>query len=465
MAVLAGAQRLSHGELARLVVAAIAYLRQAGLSPTSRVGIRAGVLRDGQTLDNMIAHLAALSIGASHASLVSHDSVAQLIKSRSIKSFIGAPLAREHIPPSLRFIPFTAALLAVAGPPQPIGLSPRARRLNLSSGTTGTAKLIEWDSAMIAARLDQVAEHLTANTRLLSLLSITTTAGFRYPLATWAAGGAVIFRRNDEEAQLLAAIERSNLLICSPDQLFHRLRKNPGEWAGREERTIIVLGARLPPAVRDEALARCAKEVIISYGSTEGGNGASGDSRLIDRHPGAVGFVRDGVTVRLLDEAGQPCAPGVAGELSIQGDAICRQAYRGTGKGERWFYPGDLAVLHDDGMLAIEGRVTETLNVAGKKHHAPMLETKLAALPGIDECCLCVVSSADRDRPVVAVVCDASLDLTMLRPAIAERLPFRDFGLVRVDRLPRNQMGKISRLELGRELAATMNPRQAGLHA
>ena len=84
-------------------------------------------------------------------------------------------------------------------------------------------------------------------------------------------------------------------------QLAERLQLNPREWQDCAGRTIIVLGDRLPVTVRDTALATACGTLLVGYGSTETGSIASGDSALIDRHPGAFGFVRDGATVEIGD--------------------------------------------------------------------------------------------------------------------------------------------------------------------
>ena len=92
----------------------------------------------------------------------------------------------------------------------------------------------------------------------------------------------------------------------------------PDEWPGRAGRTIVVLGGRLPVAVRDAALATACAPLLISYGSTETGSIALGDQQLIDRHPGAVGFVRDGVSVEIVDAARKPVAAGEPGLVRVK---------------------------------------------------------------------------------------------------------------------------------------------------
>lgn len=455
-AVLDGRETRTYGELRALVAAAADHLRRSGVDASSRVAIAGGGALDGHSLENWVAHLAVMGIGATHASVTSGKALVKLARTNEINALIGPPLLADALPDGLLHIPFSLDGLAPARSAVPVGMDSWPARINMSSGTTGRAKVIEWDSAMIEARLDQVGQHLSSGSRVLTLLKIGTTAGFRYPLATWRAGGAVIFRRKDDEDAAFEATKKANLLICSPHHLAQRLAREAGEWPGRDERTIAVLGARLPIDVRDEALKRAAAKVMISYGSTEGGNVAFGDSLHADRHPGAVGFVRDDVELQIIDGQGRERPPGQRGLIRTRGAAICATAYSSGVDDQPWFYPGDLGVRFADGLLAIEGRASETINVGGNKHNAADLEARLANLPRVRELCLCVVPLPGRDQATVAMVCEPGANLAELHRMIDERMPFRDFGVVVLPKLPRNAMGKIPRASLAKALAATI---------
>jgi acyl-CoA synthetase (AMP-forming)/AMP-acid ligase II len=242
--------------------------------------------------------------------------------------------------------------------------------------------------------------------------------------------------------------------------LAERVRMFPDPWEGRDGRTIIVLGGRLPSAVRDAALANACASLLISYGATETGSVALGDSALIDRHGGAVGHLRSGVTVEILDAAQKPVAPGEPGLIRIKADLMC-DGYEGvqhSGPGpfaDGYFYPGDIGRLFEDGLLAIEGRINDTFNVGGWKVNAVDLEAKLAFLPGVDDLCACVMPLAEGDLLTIAVVCREKVDLTEVARRIQVKLPKgRTFHLVRIKAIPRNAMGKIPRAMIANKLTA-----------
>ena len=52
-----------------------------------------------------------------------------------------------------------------------------------------------------------------------------------------------------------------------------------------------------------------------------------------------------------------------------------------------WFYPGDVGRLYEDGLLAIDGRTGDTLNVGGWKVGAVDLEARVAELPHVRDVC------------------------------------------------------------------------------
>lgn len=460
-AIAVGASTISYGDLKRYVAAATAYLADAGVTAANSVAIAAGEARDGQSLENWIAHLAVMQIGATHASVTSGPGVIRFVRSRAVDIIVGQPAIGEALPEGLRHVPFSLADVLDREPLPFRDSDSPPRRLNTSSGTTGLPKLVEWDHPTLESRVDQVGQHIVVDSRVLVLLKISTTAGFRYPLAAWRAGACVIFRDRDSDAADFDAIERSSLLVCSPNQLAQRLQRKPGEWASRDGRTIAVLGARIPQQARDAALARAAGSVLVSYGSTESGNIAFGDSILTDRHPGAVGFVRDDVVLQVIDGTGKQVPPGQRGLIRIRGGAVCGSAYTEGADGQPWFYPGDLGILFEDGLLAIEGRASETINIAGTKHSTLDLEARLADLPQVRELCLCVVPLPGKDQPTVALVCEPGADLTQLRTMMDHRLPFREFGVVVLPKLPRNAMGKVPRASLAKAIAATMQEQRS----
>jgi acyl-coenzyme A synthetase/AMP-(fatty) acid ligase len=206
--------------------------------------------------------------------------------------------------------------------------------------------------------------------------------------------------------------------------------------------------------VRDEALARAGREVVIDYGATETNCTATGDASLFDRHPGAIGYAVADARIEVVDGQGHPQPPGREGlvrtrtpymVLGYGVDQECADEVFSDG----WFYPGDLGVLFEDGLVAVTGRQTETLNISGMK--APLLdfEAPLARLSGIRDVCAIVLKLDDGDHLAFLVVCDDAVDLQSLPEKIARELPLPvPFKLLRVVSIPRNAMGKIPRNSL-----------------
>lgn len=467
IAVKAGASEVSYARLAADMDAAAARFRAEGIGPGKTVGIRAGPADNGHSYANWVAHLAVMKIGGAHVSMTDASSIKAALQAGRVDAVIGHFESLIDVPPSVRRIEFHADPAA----PAPVAESSASEesdavRLNLTSGTTGRPKFIAWDADMIERRVEQVADTslVHADTLLFPLLHLRTTAGFRYPLAVWAAGGCVLLPQArkglDRDREALAA---SSLVVCSPPQLKERLAATKGEWPARAERTILLLGGRLPAAVRTAVLARAASRLLVSYGATETGSIATGEHDMIERHPGAVGFLRPGVAVQIVDPKGERVPPGEPGLVRTRSDLMVKSyedgpGGSGSGSGhfrDGWFYPGDVGRLFEDGLLAIDGRAGDTLNLGGWKVSANDLETKIAEIAGVRDVCAVAMQLPEGDMLTFGLVCDEDLDQRALRERIKGMLAKnRRFHIIRLPSIPRNAMGKIPRALIASRLAA-----------
>ena len=471
IAVRAGGSAISYARLVADLDAATARFRAEGVGKGATVGIRAGAADNGHSYANWIAHLAVMRIGGAHVSMTDRASLRASLQAGRVDLVIGNFESLIDVPKSVRRIEFqvdpaAAAETADGG----VNEESKARRLNLTSGTTGKPKFIAWDAAMIDRRVAQVADGSLINpdTRLFPLLHLRTTAGFRYPLAVWLAGGCVLLprARNGLERDR-EALRQSNLVACSPPQLKERLAGIPGEWPERESRTIVLLGGRLPAGMREAALQRACSRLLISYGATETGSIAVGDHDIVARHPGAVGFLRPGVTVEIAGPKGEPVPAGQPGFVRIRSDVMVA-SYEGSSEAESgghfrdgWFYPGDIGRLYADGLLAIDGRAGDTLNLGGWKVNANDLEAKVAEFPGIKDVCAVTMQLDEGDVLTFGIVADGQIDLAALRARIHAMLSkSRPFHVIRLPSVPRNAMGKIPRALIASQLAALYGARK-----
>jgi acyl-CoA synthetase (AMP-forming)/AMP-acid ligase II len=171
-------------------------------------------------------------------------------------------------------------------------------------------------------------------------------------------------------------------------------------------------------------------------------------------HPeklGAAGRPHPNVAVRIDGPDGH----GV-GELLVRPPQHATGYADGTGLGDRltgdgFIRTGDLARIDAEGFVWIEGRLGDLINRGGNKIFPDEVEEVLAAVPAVREAA--VVGHPD-DRlgqvPVAYIavdgdVSDADLVAACRSQLAAYKVPVR---FVRVEALPRSEIGKILRREL-----------------
>ena len=117
-----------------------------------------------------------------------------------------------------------------------------------------------------------------------------------------------------------------------------------------------------------------------------------------------------------------------------------------------WLYTNDLARIDSDGYVYLNGRIDDIISVGGEKVSPSDIERIISDIPGINECaCVGVHDSVLGERPAVFIV--GSYDAKQIEEAIrtignAYMIPSE---YVNIERLPRNEMGKLDRKKL-REL-------------
>jgi len=329
-------------------------------------------------------------------------------------------------------------------------------RVMLSSGTTGLPKRIglSWQVVNTAVRSSVIMYGAGKPGPWLSELGIDTAFGFAASLAAWAAGQPVLIRG---EASLETALARFEPPVAAliPLQLQHLLEHLPARFKACGGMRLFVLGGKLNPALAREARLRLTPDIRIVYGASECGATAIGDASLLAEHQAAAGYAVPGATIDIVDADGKSVRPGEEGEVRIQTDRMAdgyldAPAGPGTPFRDGWFYPGDLGRLLEDGLLLIEGRIDDVMNIGGVKLKAGSLDDTLAGCPGVvesfafaapspggvDECCIALVTTDGFDRDAV---------LTRLQAIDAAPTSVR---LFLVNRLPRTPTGKVERTAL-----------------
>jgi malonyl-CoA/methylmalonyl-CoA synthetase len=225
--------------------------------------------------------------------------------------------------------------------------------------------------------------------------------------------------------------------------------------ACRGMRLFISGSAPLLPDTFDAFRERTGHEILERYGMTETGMNTAnplGGERIA----GTVGLPLPGVSVRVSDGDGMPCAPGVVGGIEVKGPNVFSGYWRMPEKtredftADGYFKTGDLGELLTNGYLKIVGRAKDLIITGGLNVYPAEIEDRLNALPGVAESAVVGVADPDFGEAVTAVIVGlpghgltesdviAALKSEIAGFKVPKRVHF-------VADLPRNAMGKVQK--------------------
>jgi acyl-CoA synthetase (AMP-forming)/AMP-acid ligase II len=197
------------------------------------------------------------------------------------------------------------------------------------------------------------------------------------------------------------------------------------------------------------------------HGSTEGGTVAYSPAEAIFGMDRTVGVVAPWIELEVIEEGEKAADYGQVGEIRLRG---LGQGYRCSKvapdryeiDSSEWFYPGDQGVLYRNGLLAIIGRVNEIINRGGTKVAPDEIEEAIRQHQAIsDAAAVGMLDNIGIEQIWVAVVSrdGGELDIGKMfdycRASLPQYMPDRIF---QVREIPRNQLGKVSRVELSEHL-------------
>jgi 2-aminobenzoate-CoA ligase len=229
-------------------------------------------------------------------------------------------------------------------------------------------------------------------------------------------------------------------------------------------RRAVSAGEHLPESTWHAFLEATGLRLIDGIGSTEMLHvfvSAADD----DIRPGATGRAVPGYQVTVLDDAGAPVGPGVAGRLAVKGPTGCRylaDARQAVYVQDGWNVTGDTYVRDEDGYFFYQARTDDMIISAGYNIAGPEVEEALLVHPGVLECCVVGVPDEQRGQVVKAFVVAAAdaapgTELAAELQAFAKQriAPYKYPRTIEfVDALPRTSTGKVQRFKL-REPGAT----------
>jgi acyl-coenzyme A synthetase/AMP-(fatty) acid ligase len=144
-----------------------------------------------------------------------------------------------------------------------------------------------------------------------------------------------------------------------------------------------------------------------------------------------------------IGQVGQVRVSTADGPAGYMDDEAATQAFFRGG----YFYPGDLAVRRQDGRIALQGRVTDVINVNGDKLSPAPIEAALAEILGVTGVCLFSMQNDDAEEEIHLIIeAPAPLPIAPLTQALRQHLSAYPRAKVSyTPALPRNPMGKLLR--------------------
>ncbi len=457
---------ITYGQLSVAVGIVARRLRQHGVMPGQVVGVSMG-----QNALHVITLLALAQVGA--VSLPLHLAVPAERRALAASRFGACCVVSGRDDMALTGLSF----LSLAGLPfDGLSVTPDTEmypahgdtplRIAISSGTSGDPKGMILTHGLMKLRIDRPDPEYSSLSRTLPM-DLNFIVGFRPAFSALAKGGALVMPRSILAEQLLQAIVRHAVthIYLSPAQAHSVVDLLAAGSAHCPSLVCLRIGGGpLGTALLDEVREKITPNVYVSYGSTESGLLTSATPKILHRHPGSVGQVCPWAQIQVVDESDRPVPAETVGMVRIRSehqvsgyfkDEILTQHYFRGG----WFYPGDLGGFDEEGLLYIEGRADEQLNIGGLKVNPEEIEAIISAHPGVAEAGAFVLAGVEGNEMLAAaVVWRANSQPGEIEAHVRTQLgplaPARYFVLTS---LPRTLTGKLRRAELSAQYSRNLD--------
>jgi bile acid-coenzyme A ligase len=314
--------------------------------------------------------------------------------------------------------------------PLPDAVSPVWKSM-ASGGSTGRPKLIEagGDSRLPAA----AGYPLGAQEGDVQLISVPLThnTGFTTLAIGLIQGHHLVLMPRFEPRQFLDLVtEHRVTFLATVPTIMQRLlpvyRADPDAYDLSSIRRFWHLASPCPPVVKEAWIELLGPEVIWElYGGTELQaltfiNGAQWLA-----HRGSVGIVVAG-EMKVLDDDGNECPPGVVGEIYMRPSPGNAPTYRYIGATAKsrdgWDSLGDLGYFDEDRFLYLNDRRVDMFTVGGRNVYPAEIESALSAHPKVLSCLVVGVPDDDLGQVPHAIVQADGLDEAAVTEFLIERI-------------------------------------------
>ncbi len=395
-AVLVGTLSYSYRELRLAVDDAAEGLKRQGIEPTDRVG-----LISANSLFWVVSYLAILKVGAVAVPLPMTITPIELTARQAFircKTYcVSRQLygrLRSALPP-IEGLFFEDSFYRINAPGRhgssSATVTPDQDAVFLfTSGTTAESKVVRLTHRNIQANTSAIVEYLSlgSSDRAMVVLPFSYCFGCSLLHTHLRVGGSLVLARFLYPESLLDQLETTACTnIAGVPSVYQTLLRNTS-FATRQLpalKKIQQAGGKLPDAMLNElVVAAPGAEVFVMYGQTEATARLSYLlPSMLGKKLGSIGRGIPGVHLEIIDNEGNPVAPGQVGEIVAHGDNISpgyldnpRETALKFRKGA--LHTGDLARMDEEGFIYIVDRKADFIKSFG--HRVSSQEVESAVL-------------------------------------------------------------------------------------
>jgi hypothetical protein len=333
----------------------------------------------------------------------------------------------------------------------------------LTSGSTSLPKFVPLNTDRVLAGAFNVVRslQLDENDTCCNALPLFHVGGLiDLLLAPLLSGGTIYFARHASASSLLQAVveERATWLQLVPTMLAALSRELDAldrPQSLQHIRFIRSVSAPLPDKLKTDFEAAHGVPVVEIFGMTETSGVITSAPLRANYKPGSTGSAVGNNAVCIVDDDGNPLAPGEVGHVEARGPGIMEgylaedlsrdSVFRGD-----WLKTGDLGYLDHDGDLFLTGRTKEVINRGGEKISPQEIDGVLSQHPAIAD-------AGSYARPHETLGEDVALAVVLRESAAISAKEIRRFLAARLarhkvpsnvtflDALPRTKGGKLQR--------------------
>ena len=329
--------------------------------------------------------------------------------------------------------------------------------LKITSGTTAAPRAIRFRSHQLLADCNQICDtmDISGDDLNFGVIPVSHSYGFSNLLTPLIARGVpMVVSRDRTPRAVLADLARTDATVFPGTPAFYQAFCDIGDVPPLPKlRLCISAGAPLSSAVAKKFFEKFRQPIHSFYGASECG-GICYDRHGTTFEDGFAGEPMQGVQVECIDPTES------TGQIRVRSVAVSDGYFPEPDDqklGNGVFVPDDLLERHNS-ALKIVGRISDVINVAGKKVNPAEVEAHLLRFRGVrqavvfgrptgaglrnEEVAACVLASPDVSESNLLRFCRTSLS--------GWQVPKRIFI---VEIIPTNERGKINRRDLARQFS------------